>query len=222
MFRLMRLGCFVSSLLMLIPVLLLVGGALVMGDALGILPSQIAGPVESGERFVATTLVGNDLGNAGFGLRSLDVAPSGNGDGKFILTVAVESKTALPAIPNATALPAIRVLGSHLGQPFGLGNSISSIVFFLYGPGSTHAALAVAIKPADLAAWEASTISDATFISRLAKVTNPPVIAPLLKPSPSPTTKAVSTATPKPSPKPTAKPTAKPKASPKPSPTAAP
>lgn len=220
MFRLLRLGCFISSLLMLIPVLLLVGGFLVMSDALGILPPPIAGPVESAERFVATQLVGGDLGQAGFSLRSIDIAPSGNGDGKFVLTVAAESQTALPTSPNGAALPAIRVVGSHLGQPFGLGNSISSIVFLLYGPGSTHAALAVAIKPADLAAWEAGTISDATFISRLTKVANPPPSGPALNPSPGPTTKA--TATPKPSLKPTTKPKPSPKHSPKPSPTAAP
>ena len=222
MFRLMRLGCLVYSLVMLIPVLLLVGGALLLGDAIGILPGPVAAPLHSAERFVATQFIGGDLNSSAFSLRSLDITPTGAGDGKFVLTAAVESQTALPKNPAPSALPAIKALGSHLGQPFGLGNAIDSIVFSLYGPSGTDPVLTVTIKQSDLNAWQTSTISDATFIGRWTKGA-PPSASPSPGPSgspkagPSTTPKASSKASPKPTPKPSPKPSPRPTPPPLPS-----
>jgi hypothetical protein len=211
MFRLMRLGCLAYSLVMLIPVLLLAGGALVLGDTLGLLPAPVAGPVESAERMVATQFIGGDLASAHFQLRSLDVSPSGAGDGKFVLTAAIESQNPLPKNPGPSALPAIKALGTHLGQPFGLGAAIERIVISLYGPGGTVPVLSATIATADLSAWQNSTISDATFLGRWTDTPGASA-SPSAVPASPPVPK--SSTPPKASPKASAKPKASPSATP--------
>lgn len=163
MSRIMRLGCLTTGLIGLIPIVLLVF-VLVAVSLSGLLPSNINSYVLDGERFLAARLIDFDLGGQSLSLRSLDATPVKGG---LAITVVVDSAAELPAdAPKPVALAVFRILAAHLGEPIGIGNTVSSIRLQIFGPGWTKPALDVTVARSDLVAWQNGSINDAQFEQR--------------------------------------------------------
>jgi hypothetical protein len=164
MFRAVRFGCLLTSLISLIPLALLAVFVLVAASLFGLLPSGVNSYVLGGERFVAGRIIDLELSGQALSLRSLDAAPVKGG---LAITVAINSSNQLPSdVPKPVALIAFRVLANHLGEPVGIGNAVASIRLQIWGPGWTKPALDVVVTKADLIAWQNGKLSDAQFEQR--------------------------------------------------------
>jgi hypothetical protein len=165
LFKTIKLGCFFSSLLMMIPTVLAIVVLLVGASALGMLPSSINDPVVGGERFVAQQFINSDLGGSKLSVRSITVTPAAT-PGHANLALAVNSSSALPKDVRPLAVIAFASVAKHLGMPFGLAaDSIDTATVALYGPGATAPSVSVSVSRAVLDQYSAGTISQATFMS---------------------------------------------------------
>jgi len=167
MFKTLRLGCFLYSLLMLIPTLAALAVLLIGASALGLLPTSINDPVVSAERIVTGQMLNSDLSSAKLSVRSIAVTPlktAGHAD----LTVAVDSSTPLPKDPKPLAATVMSACAAHLGMPFGLAvQSIDAVTVVIYGPNATSPALTATINRPLLDQYVGGQISKATFLTDL-------------------------------------------------------
>jgi len=165
LFKAIRLSCFFTSLLMMIPTVLAIVVLLVGASALGMLPSAVNEPVVTGERFVAQQFINSDLGGSKLSVRSITVTPAAT-PGHSNLTLVVNSTVALPKDVRPLAVVAFASIAKHLGMPFGLvADTIDTATVALYGPGATTPSVSVSVSRAVLDQYNAGTISQATFMA---------------------------------------------------------
>ena len=167
MFKAMRFGCLVYSLVMLLPVAAIIAVLLLAGSLTGMLPKPINDPVLSVEQFAARQWLSSDLGTQKLSVRDIRVTPAKTA-GHATLIVSLDSSVPLPANPRPLIVAALGVVSDHFAMPFGLAaGQVDSVTIVLYAPGATAPTHTATVSRADLDAYKAGTLSAAAFAAKL-------------------------------------------------------
>jgi hypothetical protein len=165
MFKVLRMACTVYSLIMMIPLILAIVVALVVGSMLGVLPDNVNQPVVSAERGVATIFINGDLSNINVSVRDISVTPVVVAKSpKANVLVALNCGTAAPKNPQTLAVESFKLIGNHLGMPLGISPlPVNTVTLTLYLTDAKTPFLTATTTKVNLDSYMDGTIDAATF-----------------------------------------------------------